>query len=268
MAKLDIYKPGWIEVVFTGRNQAYGAYELRKNNSKSTSRAMLIGGTMFILCISSSTIYKAISGFVPNLRDRFAQTEIKLSAPPPIDKKIVPPPVEAPKPKVAEIRFPPPVVVPADEVKDQEPPTISDLRLADISSRTIEGDPNADIKIEVAEPVKVAIKIVEDEVFDKETVQILPQFPGGNAAWNTFMQGYNFPAMARENNISGTIYVNFVVEKDGSLTDITVLHEGLGFGTAEEAIRLLKTSPKWKAGIQNGLPVRVSYTQPIKLAIQ
>ena len=99
-----------------------------------------------------------------------------------------------------------------------------------------------------------------------EAVQVLPRFPGGPQGWGTFLQGYNYPAMARENNVSGKIFVSFVVEKDGSLTDIQVVRD-IGFGTGEEAVRLLKTSPKWSAGVQNGLKVRVAYTQPITLAL-
>lgn len=268
MAKLDIYKPGWIEVVFAGRNKSYGAYELRKQNASTTSKAMLIGGLFFVLSISGTTIYKYVAGIVPNVHDMFKQTEIKLAAPPPIENKPPPPPPPPPPaPKVAEIRFPPPVVVPADEVKNQEPPTISDLKIADIGNKTIEGDPNADVKIEVVEAPKVVQKVVEEAApVSMESVQIQPKFPGGPQAWAQFMQGYNYPAMARENNVQGTVYVSFVVEKDGSLTDIHVDRD-IGFGTGEEAVRLLKTSPKWSPGVQNGLPVRVTYTQPIKLAL-
>ena len=68
--------------------------------------------------------------------------------------------------------------------------------------------------------------------------------------------------MARENNISGRVFISFVVEKNGQLTDIKVLR-GLGYGTDEEAVRVLKKSPKWKPGIQNGRAVRVQYTIPI-----
>jgi len=96
MAKLDIYKPGWIDVVFTGRNKAYGAYELRRDNPKTTSRALLIGGLFFILSISGTTIYKYVAGIVPNMKDMFKQTEIKLAAPPPIENKPPPPPPPPP----------------------------------------------------------------------------------------------------------------------------------------------------------------------------
>lgn len=267
MAKLDIYKEGWIDVVFAGRNKAYGAYELRKGNSRTTSRAMLIGGGLFILALSANTIYKYVSGNLPGLLDKFKKTEITLVAPPPIDNKPPPPPPPPPPaPKVPEIKFPPPVVVPADEVKDQDPPTISDLKIADAGQKTIEGDPNADVKIEVAEAPKVAKVVEEKQVVQMESVQVLPRFPGGKEKWAEFLQGYNYPAMARENNAAGRVIISFVVERDGSLTDFNVVRD-LGFGTGEEAIRLLKTSPKWEPGVQNGLKVRVAFTQPIALTL-
>ena len=70
--------------------------------------------------------------------------------------------------------------------------------------------------------------------------------------------------MAREQGVSGKVIMQFVVERDGSLTDIKVLRD-LGLGTGEEAVRLLKSMPKWKPGIQNGRPVRVAYTLPFSL---
>ena len=70
--------------------------------------------------------------------------------------------------------------------------------------------------------------------------------------------------MAREQGVSGKVIMQFVVERDGSLTDIKVLRD-LGLGTGEEAIRLLKSMPKWEPGVQNGRPVRVAYTLPFAL---
>jgi protein TonB len=269
MAKLDIYKLEWIDVVFLGRNKSYGAYELRKDNSKTTTRALWIGSILFILLVSSPLIIKFIGGFVP-APEKEKMTEVVLAEPPPLDKtQPPPPPPEPPKPKVDQVKFPPPVVVPANEVKDEEPPTIEKLKVADPGQKNIEGDINAEVTIDV--PVGNAPKevvITEDNTpISSEVVQVQPAFPGGQEAWLKFMQGYNYPAMARENNVSGKVYVRFVVEKDGSLTDISVVRD-LGFGTGEEAVRLLKTSKRWKPGIQNGRPVRVTYTQPISLAIQ
>jgi periplasmic protein TonB len=265
MAKLDIFKLEWIDVVFADRNKAYGAYMLRKDNSRTTSKALILGAILFIVAVSSPLIAKLISEQMPE--DKEMVTEVVLAPPPPLneDTPPPPPPPEPPKPKVDQIKFPPPVVVPAEQVRDEEPPTVEELKVADPGQKTIEGDPNAEIVI--AEPVGEAPKevaIVEDNsIKDFASVEVLPEFQGGEKAFGAFLsKNINYPPMARENNISGRVFVSFVVEKNGQLTDIKVLR-GLGYGTDEEAVRVLKKSPAWKPGVQNGRPVRVQYTIPI-----
>lgn len=267
MAKLDIFKPEWLDVVFAGRNKAYGAYELRKSNPKTTNKAFFIGSVLFILAVSSPTIAKWISGQMPEDEEAVKVTEVVLAPPPPVNEEAPPPPpiVEPPKPKVDQVKFPPPVVVPAEQVRDEEPPTVEELKVADPGQKTIEGDPNADIRID--EPVGEAPKevaIVEDNnIRDFASVEVLPKFPGGDDAFNKYLsRNIKYPPLARENNITGRVIVSFVVEKNGQLTDIKVLR-GLGYGTDEEAIRVLKNTPKWSPGEQNGRPVRVQYTIPI-----
>jgi protein TonB len=126
-------------------------------------------------------------------------------------------------------------------------------------------DPNADITID--EPVSSAPASTDKSSVDPAkiftAVEMEPSFPGGIEVFYKFLQ-YNirYPAKAFEDKIQGKVFVSFVVEKDGSLTDIKVLRE-IGGGCDEEAVRVMKTSPKWRPGIQNGRPVRVQYTMPI-----
>jgi len=273
MAKLDIFRTEWLDVVFAGRNQAYGAYTLRKNNSKTTNRALLIGSVVFILLVSSPIIIKYIKGFVPEEKERVIETEVVLTPPPPVDESAPPPPppAEPPRPKVDQVKFPPPVVVPAEQVRDEEPPTQTELAVKDPGQKTIEGDPNAEIRIDepVGEAPPTQAAVVEDNsVHDFASIEQMPEFPGGMGKFGTYVgNNYNYPAAAREQGVSGRIIMSFVVEKDGSLTDIKVLRD-LGMGTGDEAIRLLKKAPKWKPGIQNGRPVRVQYTLPIMLNLE
>ena len=102
-------------------------------------------------------------------------------------------------------------------------------------------------------------------VYNQASVEVMPEYPGGI---NKFLQwvgsNYKFPKAASEAEISGRMIVQFVVEKDGTLTDIKVPRD-LGFGTGEAAKELLANSVKWKPGIQNGKPVRVQYTLPLML---
>ena len=268
-SKLDILKPEWLDVVFHDRNKTYGAYELRKQNPKNTSKALIIGIAVFVFILSFQTILNFISGFIPKAQEKVKITNVVLQPPPPLDKtKPPPPPPEPPKPKVDQVKFPPPVVKPDNEVKEQ-PPTVKELEVADPGQKTVKGDPNADIKID--EPVGNSdVKQVTEEDPNKifTAVEQEPKFPGGEDAFRNYLgKNIRYPAIAKENNVQGKVFLSFVVERDGTLTDLKVVR-GIGSGCDDEAMRVLRNSPKWKPGIQNGRPVRVSYTIPISFALQ
>jgi TonB family protein len=106
-----------------------------------------------------------------------------------------------------------------------------------------------------------------DKVYDFVSIEKQPEFPGGIAKFYKYLGGsIKYPKMAQENNVQGKVFLSFVVEKDGSLTDIQITR-GLGSGTDEEAVRVLKESPKWNPGIQNGLAVRVKYNINVNFTI-
>lgn len=269
MGKLDIFDPAWLNIVFEGRNQSYGAYQLRKDSSRNTTKALLIGCVLFAFAIASPLIVSYIKGLNPMDDEKLLETEVILTPPPPLDENTPPepPPVEPPRPKVDQIRFPPPVVVPAEEVRDEEPPTVEELKVADPGQKTIEGDPNQEVRIE--EPVgeaPVGAQVTEDNgIYNTASVELMPEYPGGIEKFYQWVGGnYDYPPAAQDAMVSGRMIVSFVVEKDGSLTDIQVPKD-LGFGTGEAAKKLLTKSKKWKAGQQNGRPVRVQYTLPIML---
>src|SRR5690606_22728300 len=95
------------------------------------------------------------------------------------------------------------------------------------------------------------------------SIDVLPQFPGGQQGWAAYLsRNLKYPKEAKDKNIQGRITVSFVVEKDGSLTDVKVLR-GIGYGCDEEAVRVVRNSPKWMPGKQDEKPVRVSYVMPI-----
>ena len=102
----------------------------------------------------------------------------------------------------------------------------------------------------------------DDEIFT--VVEDLPEFTGGHKELEKFLkENLRFPDEARKTNISRTVYVRFVVEKSGRLNHIEIIR-GVGYGCDEEAIRLVKAMPKWKAGKQRGKPVRVQFILPVK----
>lgn len=108
-------------------------------------------------------------------------------------------------------------------------------------------------------------EVAEAEIFT--VVEDQPTFPGGDEARIRFLtNNIKYPQMARESSIQGTVYVTFVVERDGSVTDVRVLR-GIGGGCDEEAIRVIKAMPKWVPGKQRGKPVRVQFNMPIKFTL-
>ena len=110
-------------------------------------------------------------------------------------------------------------------------------------------------------------KSADNEVKDFASVEVLPEFEGGMAGWAAYLRKtLKYPEDAKKNNIQGRVIISFVVQKDGSLTDIKVLR-GIGGGADEEAVRVLKEAPKWRPGIQNGKLVMVAYTLPIFLQL-
>jgi protein TonB len=266
-SKLDILDQKWIDFVFSGRNKAYGAYELRRDNGRNTRTALFIGVAVFVLLISANTILNLIEGFIPKGKEKVKITNVVLS-PPPVDlkKPPPPPPPEPPKPKVDQVKFPPPVVKPDVEVKEK-PPTVKELEVADPGQKNLKGDKNADVTID--EPAGNSDAKVTEEDPNKifTSVEQVPQFPGGLDAFGRYLsKSIRYPAVARENGTQGRVIVSFVCERDGSLTDVKVAR-GIGDGCDEEAVRVIKASPHWRPGIQNGRPVRVAYSVPISFTL-
>ena len=117
----------------------------------------------------------------------------------------------------------------------------------------------------VAPPVVEEETVAEEEIF--QIVEEMPGPVGGDEAFYQYLaENIRYPVVAMESGISGRVYVTFVVEKDGSITDVKVLR-GIGGGCDEEAVRVVKAMPKWKPGKQRGRPVRVLYRVPINFTL-
>jgi len=132
-------------------------------------------------------------------------------------------------------------------------------------------DAEADESTQVDEyKTPVPVQAEETEVQEQEVflvVENAPAFPGGDAARMKFLQdNIKYPVMAKESGIQGTVYVTFVVERSGAVTDVKILR-GIGGGCDEEAVRVVKNMPKWEPGKQRGKPVRVQFNMPIKFTL-
>ncbi|MCO4291265.1 TonB family protein [Solitalea sp. MAHUQ-68] len=266
--KIDLEDSRWCEYVFEGRNKAYGAYDLRKQYSKNMKKGTILAIIFFSLGVAAPVIARIISGVIPEDNDIKVVQANELMAPPPVDKTQPPPPPppsEPPPPPVrSTIKFTPPVIKKDEEVRDEEPPPVQDEIKAEVSTQTVKGNDDAPATVE--EPVigtGTGNEVVEDtqEIFYH--VEENPEYPGGMEQIGRFIsKTLRYPPMARENGVQGRVTVTFVVEKDGSITDVQVLR-GIGSGCDEEAARVVKAMPKWKPGKQNGKPVRVHFSLPI-----
>ncbi len=267
--KIDLFRKEWLEVVFEQKNKSYGAYELRMQNGSNTAKSLLYAGTVFILLFIAPKILTLIKGAIPQ-EEVLKQVEVTVAPPPPVNPDTPPPsPVEPPPPKQNQVKFPPPLVRPDNLVLNEEPPQIEDLKIADPGQKTIVGDPDADIVITTAgsEGLKKAAAAEDTRVYDFITIEKQPDFPGGMDQFYAYLRkAVKYPTMAAESNIQGKVFLSFVVEKNGELTDIKVDRK-LGGGTDEEAVRVLKASPRWIPGVQNGKFVRVKYNIPISFAL-
>ncbi|RYG20542.1 MAG: energy transducer TonB [Chitinophagaceae bacterium] len=154
-----------------------------------------------------------------------------------------------------------------------EPPTTLDLKTAVIGSETSEGKEGVGNSKPIDDNVGKGGggtgegKGEDNAVYTTAGIEKFPEFPGGMAAWSKFIQkNLRYPYIAQETGIQGKVYISFVVEKDGSITDVAVTR-GIGGGCDEEAMRVIKKSPKWSAGEQNNTKVRVRYNMPINYTI-
>jgi protein TonB len=258
--KLDLLKNQWLEIVFEGRNKLYGAYELRKTNGKTTTKSLIIGAVIFVFLVS----IPVLANLIPDSSDDATLdqkiTTVKLPPKEEKPKENLPPP-PPPPPKVDQVKFVKPVVAKAEEVTE-EPPKVEEIKDKKIGAETIKGDPDAELTVE---PVGNGPKDVveeDNEIYNTAGIEVKPDFPGGIEKFYKFVaKNYQTP---EEEGLKGKVFVSFVVEKDGSLTDIKVIRD-IGFGTGKEAIRVLKSCPKWTPGEQNGKKVRVLYSLPINI---
>lgn len=281
MSKVSVFDQAWIDLVFEGRNQEYGAYQLRKQDPKTTLIALFSGITLMGLLISIPVL---INYFKPtdtkaviaatSLPDVFEFEEKTVPEPP---KPQPAPPQQqqqaaAPQSVTANVDFRPPVVTAT--APPITLPTMDDLAHANPGSETNPGSEQGAIVIGGpsgtgnADSTGTATEGVgDDSIIDNVKVDISPEFPGGiELFYKKVGNGFDLPSI--EKSMTLRVFVSFVVEKDGSMSNIKVLRDP-GYGMGNEAIRVLKSiKTKWKPGIKDSKAVRTAYNLPITLNVK
>ena len=153
----------------------------------------------------------------------------------------------------------------------EAPQQTTQLEIVDDDVETEDLNINAEVEQNEVIEEYVAPEVVEEEVSETEIFQIveeMPSFPGGEGKLMEYVaKNIKYPQIARETGIQGRVFVGFVVEPDGSISNVKLLR-GIGGGCDEEAMRVIKSLPKWKPGKQRGKPVRVSYQIPVFFKLQ
>jgi protein TonB len=273
MSKLNIFKPGWIDIVFEGRNKKYGAYQLRSENPRTTTKAVIIGAILFSFVVAIPKIYEMVG----NLAGADVKEEEKIIEVIELPEEVVeeplppePPKVEqlqAPKSVVEEVKFKPLEAAKKEEVPE-DPPLQKQFKDADPSSRNAEASPTGDVNIGTASgDLDKGVEPVDNGIYNTAGLQVQPDFPGGIDAFRSFVSR-NFKVPEVDQDMTVRIYVQFVVEKDGTLTDVKAVRDP-GYGLGKEAERVVRSNKvKWSPGIQNGKPVRTRFNLPITLNVK
>ena len=263
-----------LDIVFARRNRAYGAYALRREYPVNLGRALAIGLLLIGFFVVLPRLLNAFSGLVPE-KTVLYDSEIVLSQPPDVDvppPTPPPPPATPPPPVRSSIRFVPPVVVENEKAPD-EMLTQEELQNAtvDISDKKVEGiedAPPSDLEpTEFVAVIETQAK-PDDEPYDTYGVNKMPGFPGGERDLMNYLgKNIEYPVMAKEANIEGTVVLGFIVGKDGSINDVKILKD-IGGGCGKEALRVVSNMPAWVPGEANGHAVKVRFTLPVRFRLQ
>ena len=155
------------------------------------------------------------------------------------------------------------------------PPAVQEVEVlnvveddVEVEEIQIQTEDDKDVEVVIAPPVEAPVEEEEEEVIFV-VVESMPEFPGGQQAMMRYIaENIKYPVIAQENGIQGRVICQFVVEKDGKVSDIQVVRSSGEASLDKEAQRVIGSMPKWKPGKQRGKPVRVKYTLPVNFRLQ
>jgi protein TonB len=267
--KINLFNDAWVDLLFKERNQEYGAFQLRKDSARRHRLGIIAALVIFALIILIPILYKQI---ISKSKERMV--EVTTLSDIQFDKNKVEKPkdiiIEKPLPPLkSSIKFTPPVIKPDEEVQEEEViKTQEELTKTDvvISIADVKGTDEVN-GVDIAE---LNTMIVGEDTTSTpyNFVEQMPEFPGGAIALRKYLaSSVKYPVIAQENGVQGKVFVSFVVDISGSISNVRVAR-GVDDSLDKEAMRVVKSMPKWIPGKQNGQAVRVSYTVPINFVLE
>lgn len=264
--------PELLEAIFANRNRAYGAYALRSSYNTNMGKSLLfsVGGILTVFAMLSFVPKEVEKAEVEKPGCEFEQPIIEKR-----EIKIIPDLKATHKmAKVKSVIFVPPLVVP-DQVDIDPKPRLSVAQVLATSgqvgvstdSTSAVGAPGTGVVAQgndttsTALPIATPVPLAVDEIID--IAEFPAEYPGGVEALMGFLQkNLKYPAIARESGVQGRVYVQFVVETDGSVSQMKVVKD-IGAGCGAEALRVLSKMPLWKPAKQGKAVVRMRFTVPV-----
>jgi len=254
----------WDDLVFEDRNKEYGAYQIRKKYVNHATVGIVIAVLVAVLVLLIPTIAKLLESPEPIVEaPKRTMVYSELQAPPPIKNTPPPPKFDIP-PLKKVIKFVPPKVT-KEEVPEDVMPTVEEMK--DVQTAAVEVEGTGEVVFD--EPVQ---EVVADGGGDKveqvfTVVEQMPEYSGGYEAMMKFIsKNIKYPASARRMGIEGQVFVSFVVDTEGKISEVQTI-KGISADCDKEAVRVVQLMPPWKAGKQNGKPVKVRFVLPIKFKL-
>ena len=280
MSKIDLLDQKWIDLVFEGKNEAYGAYQIRRDTTSRNNMAMLFLLLGIAAIVGIFFAWGGIANAIAASEERNEGTEAL---------EMVVDDAEEEEQEEDEIVYdiqPEEEQVQQDQLMnsekfteyamDDEAPqevtkTQDETEKSDVAISSVTFDQGSDEGQEVLKQNQVVVEKVEEKEEETkvfEVVEQMPQFPGGDAALMQYLSSHiKYPVVAEENGIQGRVVCTFVVERNGSITDVRVV-KSVDPSLDKEAVRVIKSMPNWIPGKQNGSAVRVKYTVPVTFRLQ
>jgi len=266
MAKIDLTSLEWRELIFQGKNKEYGAYKMRSDSDRRHNTSILIIAVVAVVGFSLPRLIEMVKPKqVDKVTDvttfaKLEKAEVKNDI-----KKVEP--VEPPPALKSSIKFVAPVIKKDEEVKDEDQmksqEELNNTKVA-ISVADVKGDVNG--KVDIADVKQAVTQEEEDKVY--QVIEQMPQFPGGEQELlNYINKNIKYPVIAQENGVQGKVILRFVVSKTGMVDRVEVVRP-LDPACDKEAMRVVKSLPKFIPGKQNGVNVAVWYTLPVTYKLE
>jgi protein TonB len=257
-SKVSIFTDEWCDIIFKDKNKDYGACANRKSSPKNHLIAIITTGVFFSFSLCFPFLIKGSdSNKKMRIEDKTKFIKAILEDPIFIPKpvKVEPPKITAFNPREISLD----ILIGNEEKLPPEPVGSLNPNHGPGNDTIIFSNPNLG---------KNEIKIIPEKIGPVIFANIMPEFPGGESEMLSFLRkNIEYPSDAREMNVQGTVYVNFVVNTDGSISDIKIVR-GVFASCDNEALRVMKMMPNWKPGKQNGLAVSVYFNLPISYVLK